>query len=152
MRAYELRRGHGKNLEGDKLRAIAADVFGSAAADGGKVVVSYGAVEKLTTWTDGKQLFVDMVMKTGVPDDVATDTITRNNRFLEAATGYTARSARRRRRTPPRKGRRKAESWPESAKALAAHSPTSLPRRHMTATCLGTRDEPGRAGPGALDL
>lgn len=104
MRAYELRRGHGKNLEGDKLRAIAADTFGSAAADGGKVVVSYGAVEKLTTWTDGKQLFVDMVMKTGVPDDVATDTITRNNRFLGAATGYTAKERAKKAQDAAKKG------------------------------------------------
>ncbi len=91
MRSYELRRGHGKTLEGDKLRAIAADAFGSAVAEGDKVVVTFGAIEKLTTWTDGKRLFVDMSMKMGVPDDVATDTITRNNRFLEAATGYTAK-------------------------------------------------------------
>ncbi len=91
MRAYELRRGHGKNLEGDRLRAIAAETFGSATSEGGRVVATFGAIEKLTAWTDGKQLFVDMVMKAGVPDDVATDTISRNNRFLEAATGYTAK-------------------------------------------------------------
>lgn len=91
MRSYELRRGHGKNLEGDGLRAIAAETFGSAVAEGDKVVVAFGAIEKLTTWTDGKRLFVDMSMKADVPDAVATDTITRNNRFLEAATGYTAK-------------------------------------------------------------
>src|SRR5512136_1143703 len=91
MRAYELRRGHGKNLEGDKLRTLAAETFGSAAVEGGKVVASFGAIEKLVAWTDGKQLFVDLSMKAGVPDAVATETITRNNRFLEAATGYTAK-------------------------------------------------------------
>ncbi len=91
MRAYELRRGHAKNLEDDKLRAIAAEAFVSATVEDGKVVLSFGAIDKLTAWTDGKQLFVDMVMKPGVPDDVATDTIARNNRFLEAATGYSAK-------------------------------------------------------------
>ncbi len=91
MRAYELRRGHAKNLEGDKLRAIAADAFGSATEEGGKVVVTFGAIEKMTVWTDGKKLFVDMVMTSGVPDAIASDTIGRNNRFLEAATGYTAK-------------------------------------------------------------
>ncbi len=91
MRAYELRRGHGKNIEGDKLRAIAAETFGSATTEGEKVVVVFGAIDKLTAWTDGKQLYVEMAMKPGVPDDVATDTITRNNRFLEAATGYSAK-------------------------------------------------------------
>lgn len=91
MRAYELRRGQVKKLEGDQLQAIAREAFGSATTEGGKVVTSFGAIEKLIAWTDGKQLFVDMVMKTGVPDAAATETITRNNRFLEAATGYTAK-------------------------------------------------------------
>lgn len=91
MRAYELRRGHAKNIEGDKLRTVAADAFGAATADGGKVTATFGAIDKLTAWTDGKQLFVEMAMKPGVPDDLATETITRNNRFLEAATGYSAK-------------------------------------------------------------
>ena len=91
MRAYELRRGHGKNLEGDKLRAVAETAFGSATVADGKVVSSFGAIEKLVAWTDGKRLFVDFFMKTGVADATATETISRNNRFLEAATGYTAK-------------------------------------------------------------
>ncbi len=105
MRAYELRRGHAKNLEGDKLRGIAAETFGSATAEGGKVVVVFGAIEKLTAWTDGKQLFVDLVMKTGVPDDVATDTISRNNRFLEAATGYSAKERAKKAQEAAKKGK-----------------------------------------------
>lgn len=91
MRAYELRRGHGKNLEGDRLRSIAAEAFGSATVEDGKVVVAFGAIEKLLAWTDGRQLYVDMTMQAGVPDAVATETIIRNNRFLEGATGYNAR-------------------------------------------------------------
>ncbi len=91
MRAYELRRGQGKNLEGGKLRELAQECFGSATDEGERVVVSFGAIEKLAAWTDGKQLFVEMTMKSGVPDEVASDTITRNNRFLEAATGYSAK-------------------------------------------------------------
>ena len=105
MRAYELRRGQGKNLEGDGLRAIAAEAFGSASAEGAKVAVSFGAIEKLTAWTDGKQLFVDMVMKMGVPDDVATDTISRNNRFLEAATGYSAKERAKKAQDAAKKGK-----------------------------------------------
>ncbi len=104
MRAYELRRGHGKNLEGDKLRAIVAESFDSATVEGGKVVASYGAIEKLTVWTDGKQLFVDMTMKPGVPDAVATETISRNNRFLVAATGYTAKERAKKAQDAAKKG------------------------------------------------
>lgn len=105
MRAYELRRGHGKNLEGDKLRGIAADAFGSATAEGGKVVISFGAIDRMTVWTDGKQLCVEMAMRPGVPDDVATDTITRNNRFLEAATGYSAKERSKRAQKAAKEGK-----------------------------------------------
>ena len=104
MRAYELRRGQGKKLEGDGLRVIAEQVFGSAASEAGKVVCSFGAIEKLTAWTDGKQLFVDMVMKSGVPDGVATDTISRNNRFLESATGYSAKERAKKAQAAAKKG------------------------------------------------
>ncbi len=105
MRAYELRRGHGKNIEGDKLRTIATEVFGSANSEGGKVVVAFGAIDTLTAWTDGKQLYVEMTMKPGVPDDVATDTITRNNRFLEAATGYSAKERAKKAQEAAKKGK-----------------------------------------------
>lgn len=104
MRAYELRRGHGKNLEGDKLRTLAEEIFGSAALEDGKVVSSFGAIERLVAWTDGKQLFVDMAMKTGVPDAIATETISRNNRFLERATGYTAKERSKKAQEAAKKG------------------------------------------------
>lgn len=104
MRAYEMRRGQGKNLEGDQLRALVADIFGRASVEDGKVVANFGAIEKLITWTDGKQLFVDMTMKPGVPDTVATDTITRNNRFLERATGYTTKQRKQKAEEAAKKG------------------------------------------------
>ncbi len=104
MRAYELRRGHAKNIEGDGLRAVAEAAFSSATLEGGKVVASFGAIEKITAWTDGKQLYVDLVMKAGVPDAVATETISRNNRFLEAATGYTAKERGKRAQEAAKKG------------------------------------------------
>src|SRR5213593_1978984 len=92
MREYELKRGTGKILEGDGLRKIAAEVFGDVGTDGSKVIVSYGALEKMAAWTDGKKLFVDTSMKTGVADHIATDTIKAYNTFLEKATGLTAKA------------------------------------------------------------
>ena len=91
MRSYQLRRGWGKRLAGDSLRAIAASVLGSADEAGGKVVASFGACTRLTAWTDGKALFVETEMNPGVPDDVAAKTISTFNRFLEQATGYSAK-------------------------------------------------------------
>jgi len=91
MRDYDLKRGIGRVLEGDGLRKIASDIFGAATTDGGKIVVSFGALERMVVWSDGKRLFVETEMKPGVPDDVATNTIKAFNRFLEKATGYTAK-------------------------------------------------------------
>ncbi len=91
MRAYELRRGWAKKLAGGSLKEVAASALGSATEEGGKVVASFGACTRLTAWTDGKSLFVDTEMKTGVADDVARGTITAFNTFLEQATGYSAK-------------------------------------------------------------
>ncbi len=104
MRDYELRRGVAKGLEGDGLRRIAVEEFGEAGTDGGKVTVSYGALERLVAWTDGKRLFVDTTMKSGVPDHVATDTIKAFNAFLEKATGFTAKERGKRAQAAAKKG------------------------------------------------
>ena len=104
MRDYELKRGTAKILEGDGLRKIAADVFGDVGTDGAKVIVSYGALEKMVAWTDGKKLFVDTSMKTGVADHIATDTIKAYNTFLERATGLTAKERSKRAQEAAKRG------------------------------------------------
>ncbi len=96
MRAYELKRGWAKNLAGGGLKALAAAAFGSATEEGGKVVASFGAISRLTAWTDGKSLFVDTVMDAGVADDVARSTITAYNAFLEQATGLNTKERKKR--------------------------------------------------------
>src|SRR5947199_10279298 len=91
MRDYELKRGTAKVLEGDGLRKIAASVFVEVGTEGAKVLVSYGALEKMVAWTDGKKLFVDTTMKAGVAHHIATDTIKAYNAFPEKATILTAK-------------------------------------------------------------
>ncbi|HYY48526.1 MAG TPA: DUF5611 family protein [Thermoplasmata archaeon] len=91
MREYELKRGIAKTLEGEGLRTIARETFPDVGMEGGRITVSFGAIERMTAWSDGKKLFVDTVMKAGVPDHVATETIKAFNAFLEKATGYTAK-------------------------------------------------------------
>ena len=88
MQTYGLRRGWGKKIEGGNLRSLVESSFGSAQEADSKVVTSFGALAKLTTWTDGKSLFVDTVMNREVAEDVARNTISAYNRFLEQATGY----------------------------------------------------------------
>ena len=104
MREYELKRGFGKTLEGDGLRRIAAETFAQAGTDDGRVVVSFGAIERMVAWTDGKRLFVDTAMKVGAPDDVATETIKAYNTFLEKATGYTAKERSKKAQAAAKKG------------------------------------------------
>ncbi len=104
MRDYELKRGTAKVLEGDGLRKIAASVFGDVGTDGAKVLVSYGALEKMVAWTDGKKLFVDTTMKAGVADHIATDTIKAYNAFLEKATGLTAKERSKKAQDAAKKG------------------------------------------------
>jgi len=104
MREYDLRRGVGKTLEGDGLRKLAAETFPEASTDGDKVLVSFGAIERMVAWTDGKRLFVDTVMKTGVPDHLATETIKAFNSFLQKATGYTAKERSKKAQEAAKKG------------------------------------------------
>jgi hypothetical protein len=104
MREYDLKRGIAKNLEGDGLRSIAAELFGDLRSDGTNVIVSHGALEKMVAWTDGKKLFVDTTMKTGVTDSIATDTIKAFNAFLEHATGFTAKERSKRAKEAATKG------------------------------------------------
>ena len=104
MREYELKRGTAKALEGDGLRKIAAEAFGGAGTDGNKITAAFGAIDKLVVWTDGKKLFLDIVMKTGVPDHVATETIKAFNAFLEKATGHTAKERSKKAQAAAKKG------------------------------------------------
>lgn len=104
MREYDLRRGIAKTLEGDGLRTIAREAFPNVNAEGNKILVSFGAIERMTAWTDGKKLFVDTVMKGGVPDHVATETIKAFNSFLEKATGYSAKERSKKAQEAAKKG------------------------------------------------
>ena len=91
MKQYEMKRGHFKNVAGDKLMALVNESFGGAQKQDEKIIASFGALERLTVWTDGKHIFVDTVMKTDVPNDVAQSTVGAYNRFLERVTGFTSK-------------------------------------------------------------
>jgi hypothetical protein len=90
MQAYDLRRGHFKNIEGRQLKALVEEHFGKAEEHEGKITASFGAITSLTVWTDGKTLFVDSQMNPAVADDVAVSTRKAWNAFLESATGFDA--------------------------------------------------------------
>ena len=90
MQTYDFRRGHFKNIEGGKLKALVTEIFEKAEERDGKLWTSFGAISSLSVWTDGKSLFVDSQMDPAVADDVAIRTRKAWNTFLERATGYDA--------------------------------------------------------------
>jgi hypothetical protein len=106
MQTYDVRRGQEKNLQTPQLKDLAADVFGDAGEEQGKVIVSFGALAKLTVWLEGKSLCVETQMKTDVPNHVASDTIKRYNAFLERATGYTTKERAKKAQGKAKKGGR----------------------------------------------
>lgn len=93
MRDYELRRGHWKNIEGEKLLHLMQDVFGETKKIGnGYQVDDWGALTKLYVEQLGKtHVRVDTVMNPKVGNDDAQKTLRAYNDFLELATGYNAK-------------------------------------------------------------
>lgn len=92
MNPYGIKRGHYANIEGDKLKNLMKEIFGNANIEGDKLVSTYGALDPLTAWIDGKKvLYVDTVMNPKVDNDVASETIARYNDFLLRATGFTSK-------------------------------------------------------------
>lgn len=94
MQAYDIKRGHGKTLEGEGLERILQECFGSVGQREEGYEVRYGAIKEMAVWVEGNQLYVDMTMDTEVDDTTAGDTIRAHNTFLERATGFTAKQRR----------------------------------------------------------
>lgn len=91
MKSYRLKRGHHKHIEGVRLKDLMEMAFGPVRDEEGKYVASYGALERVAVWTDGKSLFVDTVMNPRVDDDTAVRTRQTWNAFLERATGFSTK-------------------------------------------------------------
>ena len=91
MTDYPVKTTHRGQLSPESLVAKARDAFGSAEVAEGSVLASYGALSRLTVRPSGKELHVETVMEPKVAPEVAAETVRRYNRFLEAATGFTAK-------------------------------------------------------------
>ncbi len=94
MQEFDIKRGHFKNIEGEKLKELITDIFGNVEVKDDKIEASWGALKRLTVWTDGKVLFVDTAMQEGVDDSTALKTIQNYNRFMEMATGFNSKQRR----------------------------------------------------------
>ena len=91
MQNYPVRASHRGNLTAEALERILREHFGSASVSGGSATTSFGAIARLAVQPAGRDLCVDVTMDPKVAEEVARETIARYNRFLEAATGYSAK-------------------------------------------------------------
>ncbi|MCI4324197.1 MAG: DUF5611 family protein, partial [Thermoplasmata archaeon] len=80
-----------KELTEARLRSILAENFENVSSDSSGFHATFGALAALTVQLEGKDLLVETKMNPKVPIEVAQATVQRYNRFLEAATGYTAK-------------------------------------------------------------
>jgi hypothetical protein len=91
VQRYPVRTSHRGNLSPEAIVRLLRAHFDDATLEGTSARASFGAIVRLTVWAEGRDLAVDVTMNPKVADEVARDTIARYNRFLEEATGYSAR-------------------------------------------------------------
>ncbi len=92
MQEFEIRRGHFKKLEGDRLKTLMQESFGNVTPVGDTLVSRFGAMDPITVQLKGKNLLaVEVVTKKDVEDKAILGTIRAKNTFLESATGYSAK-------------------------------------------------------------
>ena len=95
MNEYDIKRGHFDKIDGNKLELLMKDAFETVEVKDDKLTASFGALDLISVWLDGKKkLCVETKMNTDVDDKTATDTIRMYNQFLERATGFTAKERR----------------------------------------------------------
>ncbi|NNN17587.1 MAG: DUF5611 family protein [Thermoplasmata archaeon] len=99
MQRYPVRTSFRSQLTPEILQGKLAAEFGAAQIAGGVATARYGALERIAVHAEGRELEVTVAMNPKVPEDVARETINRYNRFLEAATGYSAKERAKRLRT-----------------------------------------------------
>lgn len=93
MRDYELRRGHWKHIDGEKLLHLMQDIFGETKTEGeGYAVENYEAIKRLYVQQLGKtHVRIDSTLDAKVDNETAQRTLRSYNDFLELATGYNAK-------------------------------------------------------------
>lgn len=101
MTNYPVRTTHRPGLTPAALRAKLAAEFGSAVEEGDGARAAFGALESIRVKPVGRDLGVEVVMNPKVPEEQARETIARYNRFLESATGFTAKERAKRMRKSP---------------------------------------------------
>ncbi len=92
---YDIKRGWFKNIEGDLLEKMMADVFGNVTKEGDLLVSTYGVLDRIEVKVLTKdKLDIATVNKEGATadDDAILDSKRRLNEFAEKATGFDAKA------------------------------------------------------------
>ncbi|MCL2148038.1 MAG: DUF5611 family protein [Methanomassiliicoccaceae archaeon] len=94
MVEYDIKKGWFKNIEGDLLEKMMAEVFGNVARKDGALVSSYGVLESVTVRVIGKdKLELSTANRAGgASDEEILDSKRRLNAFAERATGFDAKA------------------------------------------------------------
>jgi hypothetical protein len=96
VQKYPVRASHRSRLAPSAIADAMRPHFDDVTTSGPTVSGRWGAIERLDVRADGRDLAVELTMNPKVPEEVASETIARYNRFLEAATGYSAKERARR--------------------------------------------------------
>ena len=94
MTVQDIKRGHWRVVDGDGLKNLMEDFFDTPVSveDDGWHFVEYGALKPLKVKMNSKnELEVITIADPDVANDVASESIRRYNKFLEAATGFNSK-------------------------------------------------------------
>jgi len=86
MTGYPIKKGHKPDLN----MAMRDCFINIKEEKGGKLIADFGALKKITAYADDKKVFVETEMEK-TDNETSLKTIKAYNRFLELATGYTAK-------------------------------------------------------------
>ena len=92
---YDIKRGWFKNIEGDLLEQMMAQVFGNVKKEGDLLVSTYGVLDRIEVKILAKdKLDIATVNKEGAAasDEAILDSKRRINEFAEKATGFDAKA------------------------------------------------------------
>lgn len=98
MQVYDIKRGYTCDLSD-----VLARLFDDVKRDGERFVVKFGAAQ-MAVREDANKLHVETEMRKDIDAGIAASTLQTYNRFLELATGYTAKERVKRLRARAKKG------------------------------------------------
>ena len=105
---YDIKRGWFKNIEGDLLEKMMADVFGNVEKEGDLLVSTYGVLDRIEVKVlDKDKLDIVTVNKEGCAsdDEAILDSKRRLNEFAEKATGFDAKARMKRAQKKAKEGK-----------------------------------------------